>query len=88
VYVVCVYMFKHTDALVTYKSPSSAVKSADSYLVDMRSRIKRRELEGDAARDQRTTWLLHHIVITNIVWCMAYKREVDGGVVYRPILVQ
>ena len=24
-------------------------------------------------------WLLHDIVITNIVWCMAYKREVEGS---------
>jgi len=24
-------------------------------------------------------WPLHEIVITNIIWCMAYKREVEGG---------
>jgi len=29
-----------------------------------------------------TIWPLHDIVIANIVWCMAYKREVVGGVVY------
>ena len=34
------------------------------------------------------TWPLHVIVITNIVWCIAYKREVGGGVVYCPIVVQ
>jgi len=33
-------------------------------------------------------WPLHDIVITNIVWCIAYKREVGGGVVYCPIVVQ
>jgi len=27
-------------------------------------------------------WPLHDTVITNIVWCMAYKQEVGGGVVY------
>ena len=25
-----------------------------------------------------TVWLLHDIVITNIVWCMAYKGRVGG----------
>jgi len=24
-------------------------------------------------------WPLHDIVITNIVWCMPYKREVEEG---------
>jgi len=24
-------------------------------------------------------WPLHDIVITNIVWWVAYKREIDGG---------
>jgi len=31
---------------------------------------------------------LHDIVITNIVWCIGYKREFGGGVVYCPIIVQ
>jgi len=25
------------------------------------------------------TWPLHDIIITNLVWCMAYLREVEGG---------
>jgi len=25
------------------------------------------------------SWPLHDIVITNIVWCMAYQREFEGG---------
>jgi len=33
-------------------------------------------------------WPLDEIVITNIVWCIAYKREFGGGVVYCPIIVQ
>jgi len=33
-------------------------------------------------------WPLHDIVITDIVWCIVYKREVEGGVVYRPMVVQ
>ena len=33
-------------------------------------------------------WPLHDIVITNIVWCIAYKREVGRGVLYCPITVQ
>jgi len=33
-------------------------------------------------------WLLHDIVITNIVWCIAYTGEVGRGVVYRPRIVQ
>ena len=28
---------------------------------------------------RRTRWPLHDIVVTNIVWCMAYKREVEEG---------
>jgi len=28
------------------------------------------------------------IVMTNIVWCMVYKRDVGGGVVYGRIVVQ
>ena len=35
-----------------------------------------------------STLALHDIVITNIVWCMAYKGQVRGGVVYCPIVVQ
>jgi len=34
------------------------------------------------------SWPLHDIVIANIVWCMAYTREVGGGVLYCPIAVQ
>jgi len=26
-----------------------------------------------------TCWPLHDLVITNVVWCRAYKREVKGG---------
>jgi len=26
-----------------------------------------------------SNWPLHNIVITSIAWCMAYKREVEGG---------
>jgi len=33
-------------------------------------------------------WPLQDIVITNLVWCIAYKREVGGGVLYCPINVQ
>jgi len=33
-------------------------------------------------------WPLHDIVITNIVWCVAYKREIEGGVVCCPLAVQ
>ena len=33
-------------------------------------------------------WPLHDIVITNSVWCIAYKWEVGRGVVYCPIIVQ
>ena len=36
----------------------------------------------------RITWPSHDIAITNIVWCMAYKRGVGGGVVYCAIDVQ
>ena len=36
----------------------------------------------------RRSWPLHDIVITNIVRCMAYTREVRGGVVYCSIVVQ
>jgi len=38
-------------------------------------------------RPQPLTWPLHDIVITNIVWCSAYKREVGRGVVYCPRIV-
>jgi len=33
-------------------------------------------------------WPLHDIVTTNIVWCIAYTREFEGGVVYCPNIVQ
>jgi len=35
-----------------------------------------------------TPWPLHDIVLTDIVWCAAYKWEVGRGVVYCPIVVQ
>jgi len=34
------------------------------------------------------SWPLQNIVITNIIWCIAYKLEFGGGVVYCPITVQ
>jgi len=34
------------------------------------------------------TWPSHDIVMTNIIWCIAYPREVERGVVYCPIVVQ
>jgi len=33
-------------------------------------------------------WRLQDIVIANIVWGKAYKREVGRGVLYCPIIVQ
>jgi len=33
-------------------------------------------------------WPSHDIVITNTVWCIAYKQEVGRGVLYCPINVQ
>ena len=42
---------------------------------------------GDSPKDV-SGWPLHDIVITNIVWCIADKREVGRGVVYCPIIVQ
>ena len=39
-----------------------------------------------------TGWVLglpsHDIGITNLIWCMAYKREVGGGIVWFPVVVQ
>jgi len=34
------------------------------------------------------TWPLHDIAITNILWCMAYKRGFGGGGVYCAMVVQ
>jgi len=34
------------------------------------------------------TWSIHDIVVTNIVWCIAYKPEVGRGTVHCPIIVQ
>ena len=31
------------------------------------------------ARRLQLVWPLHDIIITNIIWCMSYKREVEGG---------
>jgi len=33
-------------------------------------------------------WPLHDIGNLNIVWCIAYTREVERGVLYCPITVQ
>ena len=43
----------------------------------------------DPARPRRkgAPWSLHDIVITNIVWCIAYKREVGRRALYFPIIV-
>jgi len=47
------------------------------------------EPEPAAAKGEPTDRFgLYKIVITNIVWCMAYSREVGGRVVYCPIVVQ
>ena len=42
--------------------------------------VRRRAVWGE--RHRAAAWPLHDIVITNIAWCMAYTREVGGGVVY------
>jgi len=31
------------------------------------------------ANERRNSWPLHDIFFTNLVWCMAYTREVEGG---------
>jgi len=43
---------------------------------------------GELHSTMGNTWPLHDIVVTNIVWCIAYTREVGRGVVYCGIDVQ
>jgi len=43
---------------------------------------------GHPDLEEGAFWPLHDIDITNIVWCLAYKREFGEGVVYCPIVVQ
>ena len=38
------------------------------------------DVGGDEVRVNPTYWPLHDIVITNIVWCMAYKGRVGGRI--------
>jgi len=38
--------------------------------------------------ERATVWPLHDIVITNIVWCIAYNRGVGRGVLYCVIIVR
>ena len=33
----------------------------------------------DGASRREGGWPLHDIVVTNIVWFMTYKKEVEGG---------
>jgi len=48
-----------------------------------RAHLDHRQLSGESVH-----WPVHDIVIANIVWCIAYKRESGGEVVYCPIIVQ
>jgi len=43
---------------------------------------------GSYAACCATFWPLHDIDMTNLVWHIAYKREVGKGVVYCPRIVQ
>jgi len=56
---------------------------AKQYLVNAKQRQDERKLgreRGSAAgRWGAGLWPLHGIAITNVVWCMAYKRGVGGG---------
>jgi len=45
-------------------------------------------LRRDAYRIRSSCWPLHEIAITNIVWCMTYKRGSRDGVVYCAIAVK
>ena len=48
------------------------------------------DTRGGRGSQRRNTggWPLHDIGITNIVWRIAFKREVGRGVVYRVTIVQ
>ena len=42
------------------------------------------DVENDLHKQRRVgIWPLHDIAIPNIVWCMAYTREVGGGPILR-----
>jgi len=41
-----------------------------------------------SAYERAVRWPLHDIVTTNIIWCIAYIREVEGRFVSCPIVVQ
>ena len=44
------------------------------------------QVEAEAEGVRAQVWHLQDIVITNIVWCIAYKREVGRGVLYCVII--
>jgi len=46
-----------------------------------------RSQPAELASFNESIWRLRDIVITNIVWCIAYKRKVARGVAYCPIIV-
>jgi len=50
--------------------------------------VGRHTLRGKVPLRPKVSWPLHDIIITNSVWCIAYKREVGREVVYCPIIVQ
>ena len=45
------------------------------------------EVCATSHRPYSTHWPLHDIVITNLVRCIAYKREVEGGSYIAPIVL-
>ena len=51
----------------------ASIKSA---MPDLRGKIRAEKAEKS---EVCIYWLLHDIVITTIVWCMAYKRRVERG---------
>jgi len=47
--------------------------------VNSSTEARRCLVSAPRSRVEERDWPLHDIVITNIVWCMAYQREVEGG---------
>jgi len=65
------YIYKHI-YVYTYNKCDTSICSRDWWF---------------SALERVEYWPLHDIVITDIVWCIAYKREVGRGVLYSPVIV-
>jgi len=77
------------EAVAVDTTPPCSIRDAYMHILHLYMRWCRRTLRCGALRKALAVRRpVHDIVMTNIIWCIAYKREVGRGVLHCSIIVQ